>query len=145
MAFTYTDPSNSDEDAVRFLSGDTDSTKVQLQDAEITYLLTQSGGNVYLAASSACLAIAALYARLADKEVGDLVIDYSQRQQAYLDLADKLNSQAARKSAPSIYVGGTKVSEKELYEDDTDLVQPTFERDMFSNPSSEELDLDADL
>ena len=143
MAFTYGgDPANSALEKVRFLIGDTVSATAQLQDAEINFLLTESGNNTYLAASSACLAIAAEYGRLVDKEVGDLSIFFSQRQRNYLDLAEKLAKQAGKKSTPNLYAGGINTSDKDVYDDNTSIVHATFKRDMFTNQAQDTEDVD---
>lgn len=134
MAFTYGgDPANSNLEAVRYLIGDTVITDVQLQDAEINFNLAEAGNNIYLAGSSAALAIASKYAKLVDKEVGDLMIDYSQRQAHYINLSRELSRQASKKSTPNIFAGGLSLSDKESNQENTDTVQPTFERDMFTN------------
>lgn len=135
MTWTYGgDPSNSLLEEVRFLIGDTDTTDQQLSDEEINYLLTESGNNPYLAGASACYALAANYARLVDKEVGDLVIDYSQRVNHYLTLASKLEAQASKKNTPNIFSGALNKADKDAIEDNTALVKATFKRDMFTNP-----------
>lgn len=140
MAFTYADPSNSNLEAVRFLIGDTDSAKAQLTDAEINYLLTESGSDVYLSASSACLSLASKYARMVDKEVGDLALDYSQRQKAYIELSKELKRQMARKKSPNIFCGGLTTAGKETYTDNTALVQPTFYRDITTDEGEVDVD-----
>jgi hypothetical protein len=136
MTWTYSgDPAANNRDSVRFLIGDTDTTKQQLTDEEIAFLLTQSGDNVYLAGASACYAIAADYARLVDKEVGDLVIDYSQRVEHYMTLGKQLEKQASKKSTPNIFSAALNTADKNAIDDDTSLVQATFRRDMHSNPN----------
>lgn len=130
MSFSY-EPGASDKDTVRLLVGDTDETKRQLHDEEIAWFLAQNS-SVYVAASEAAKAIAALYARQVDKEVGDLSISASQRQKHYLDLAKQLRSRAALSVAP--YAGGISRSDKQSVESNTDRVRPAFERGQWDSP-----------
>lgn len=139
MSWTYTnDPANSDLDAVRLLIGDTDSTDQQLQDSEVNYFISVTS-DTYSAAALASRSLASKYARLVDKYVGDLRIQHSQRMDAYLALADRLESQGSMLGA-SPYLGGNSVSEKETEQADTNKVQPYFTRDQFDgdDPSSYE-------
>jgi len=71
-----------------------------LQDEEIDYLLTETQ-NILLAASRAAKAVAAKFARQADKAVGDLRISLSQKAQAYKTLAADLEKQARSVSMPA--------------------------------------------
>lgn len=137
MAWSYSgDPSSSDLDSVRFLVGDTDINDQQLQDEEINYLLAQNGNNVYLSAAAAANAIAAKFARLVDKSVGDLKLNFSQRQAAYATLAKELEVKGAQRVGVP-YAGGISLSDKDKDQEDTDLVQPTFKRDQFSFPGNQ--------
>src|SRR5574343_147039 len=117
MTWTYSgDPSSSTLDEVRFLIGDTDTNDQLLSDEEITYLIgvnadQGTGYHNYLAASSACNAIAAKYAKMSDKTVGSLSIRYSQKHSQYLALAQDLLKKAttgvnARKPGAPVLGGG---------------------------------------
>jgi hypothetical protein len=132
MSFSY-EPGASDKDTVRLLVGDTDPDKRQLHDEEIAWFLTENS-NVYLAAAEAAKAIAALYGRDVDKQVGDLKISASQRQKQYLDLAKQLRSRVGRSISP--YAGGISRSDKIAVEQDTDRVRPAFRRNQFDNPGT---------
>lgn len=133
MSWTYTsDPANSDLDAIRLLIGDTNTSDQQLQDSEINWF-DSAHGNIYSAAAAAARTIASKYARLVDKYVGDLRLQYSQRQKAYLALADQLDAQALVTVGASPYLGGNSVSEKETEYEDTSKVQPYFAREQFDN------------
>jgi len=101
MTWSYNSSLASDKDKVRLLTGDTDTTDQLLQDEEINYLLTETG-NVLLAAGRAARAIAAKFARQADKEVGDLRVSLSQKAEAYRKLADDLEKRAGSVSIPSL-------------------------------------------
>lgn len=136
MTWTYSgNPNGSDRDAVRFLIGDTDNDDPLLQDEEIAYILTLET-NVNMAAAKACRAIAATFARKATrKNVGDLSIDYSMRQQNYLDLAKKLESDAAIVLARP-YCGGISQSDKDNRNADTDRVTPAFTKNQMDNKAA---------
>lgn len=126
MAWTYSgDPSASLRDEVRFLIGDTDTSDQQLSDAEVDYTLTSASDDASLAAVKCAQALAAHYARRADKTVGDLSLSYSQLSKHYLDLVAQLQATAAVALAAP-YAGGISVSDKETDEDDSDRVQPAF-------------------
>ncbi len=137
MAWTYSgDPAASDLDQVRFRIGDTDTDDQQLQDAEINWAIAEET-DLDLAAATSALAIAAKYARLADKEVGDLQIQYSQRQKHYQDLAKGLSADAAITNATP-YAGGQSISDKQIDEDDVDNVKPAFQKGQFDYPENKD-------
>lgn len=123
-------------DTVRFLIGDTDSTDQLLQDGEVLGLLTQNNSSVYQAAIEGARSIAALFARQADKTVGDLHIIASQRTKAYEALIKSLQAQAMRHDAPLAYAGGISISDKENNEEDDDLVAPSFTKGMMDDPGT---------
>jgi hypothetical protein len=118
-------PLTSNLDAVRFLVGDTDSADQQLQDEEITYLLTVGGG-VRMAAYKAAKALASKYARKIDRGVGDLRISYSQKYRQYLTLAEALRVDMASHVAPVVL--SLSASAKDTAGLDTDNVTPFFTR-----------------
>ena len=124
-------PSASDLDYVRFLIGDTDTTSEQLSDDEINALVTMYGSAIN-AASYAADSLYAKYARKVNKKIGDLSIDYSDLAKHYKDLATTLRRQASiRLAAP--YAGGISKTTKEANEVDTDLVKPSFTKDMHTD------------
>lgn len=83
------DPAASPIDAVRFLIGDTDDKDQQLQDEEIQYLI-DIHVDPHTSAQAAARALAAKFARLADKEVGDLKLKLSQKAQNYATLVSTI-------------------------------------------------------
>lgn len=132
--FTYTkNPKSAPRDAVRFLLGDTDQANPQLDDSEIAYLLDQAGNDPTNAAVLGANALAASYARLADKSVGDLSISYSQVSKNYKDLADRLSVQGLAAVPP--YLGAIEVANATARETDTSLAQPQFRLGMMDNAS----------
>lgn len=127
MTAEYTgDPTTSDKDAVRFLSGDTDEQNPFLQDEEILWLLSENG-NAYRAAAAACLQIASGFAKLAtSKQEGDLRIDYSTRITDMRALADDLRTKGGGRSMPLVYAGGISRADHDANSDDTDRIPPVF-------------------
>lgn len=79
MSASYSDPSCTPKDALRFLIGDTGPTNFQFTDAELLYLL-DTHSNVYMAAATACDMMTTLVTSggLASKSVGELSESYSQ-------------------------------------------------------------------
>jgi len=117
---------------VRFLCGDTDSTDPLLQDEEIDYLLTVYP-NARDAAASACDAIASKFSRQADQSTGDISTSYSQRAKMYAERAATLRSAAGDRSAVA-YAGGISISDMSTDQNDTDVVQPAFTRNLDLEP-----------
>jgi len=131
MAWTYDDTLPNDRDAVRLLVGDTLSTDPQMSDEEINGLLGIYSGT-RATAIAACKALAAKYARYADKWVGDLKILASQKHAAYLKLAEALASSSGfTPAAPT--AGGIYADQKQAQQDDESLSVPTFRRGMTDN------------
>jgi len=135
-------------DSVRFLIGDTNPADPQLQDGEVDGLLytTSSGssgqgstvtGNfdVYQAAMAACVALAAIYSRKADKSIGDASIQSSKVAAAFRVLRSDIQVQAMRHSTPTPYSGGLSLSDMELDQSDNDLNAPNFKIGGEDNPS----------
>lgn len=135
--WTYHDPQLYDRDKVRFLVGDTDFEDQQIQDEEIGFALDQEG-NYRSAAAVIAESLAAKYARLVDKSVGDLSISYSQRATQFAEVAKKLRSGASISLAMP-YAGGISVTDKESRANDTSKTSPAFKRGMNDNPEAESL------
>jgi hypothetical protein len=130
MGWSYDANLSEPKNEVRFLIGDTDSTKPQLQDEEIQFLI-DSSGSAASAAMSACRALAAKYARRVHEEVGDLRLFSEQMFSHYERLltAMKLNLTSGNLDAlPS--AGGVYAAEKETYAANATLVQSSFSRGM---------------
>ncbi len=103
--WSYTgNPSARPIDMVRFLIGDTDSTNAQLNDNEISSLLTISANIANTAAVYACRSLATKYASKADysRSVGGLSIStqYGATADRYLKLAATLEAQNAEQDPP---------------------------------------------
>lgn len=126
MKFTYSeDPSSSNLDLVRFLTGDTDASKPVLSDGEINYLLSQYSPKY--AAYHAALSGSAKFARQVDGRVDQVSAQNSQKAKALSELAARLKRDADME-APTAFAGGLSRIGKTRYEDDTDAVQPAFRR-----------------
>lgn len=125
--------------AVRLLTGDTDTTDQQLQDEEITFALSQSGSNIYTAGVWAANAIASKYSRLVTTELdGALRAEYSDLASNYRNLAIQLREDGRRYSAGALGLeaGGISISEINLVRSNTDRPQPFARTDRFDNPKA---------
>jgi hypothetical protein len=120
------DPTSSAKDEVRFLLGDTDDADPQFSDEEINYLVATEG-NASSAAISGARTLAAQYARLVSKTVGDLRLESQQRSANYAALAKFLASGSGGGGvAPIPAVTGTRWADKELAYADPDRVPSQF-------------------
>lgn len=138
MAATYSgNPADSAKDAVRFWIEDT-AAPFALTDEEIAYVLT-----IYpspMAAAAACArALAAKYAKLVDKEVGDLKIKYSQRGAAYLALAERIEAQSGLVGLMP-YAGGISIADMQAVDQNSDRPVPPIRIGQFDNPQVGPLD-----
>jgi len=135
MAWSYSgDPATSPKDEVRFLIGDTDPTKQQIQDAEIMYNIHLVYGSNpppnknFLAAAHCANTIAAKYTNSTDKSVGDLSISHSQQSKQWQVLAADLRRRATLAMVP-VYVGGLSYAEKDANYQDQDMPQSAVKID----------------
>lgn len=140
MAASYSgNPAVSDKDAVRFWIEDT-TAPFALTDEEIAYVLT-----IYptpMAAAAACArALAAKYAKLVDKEVGDLKLKYSQRGAAYLALAERIEAQAGLVGLMP-YAGGISIADMQAVDQNSDRPVPPIRIGQFDNPEAGSVDRD---
>lgn len=122
---------------VRFLVGDNDTTDQQVQDEEITFALTQTGDNVYYAASFMADTIAAKYSRrVTTKLDGALSAEYSDLAKHYRTLSASLRQQGQKYSGTALGVsfGGIRSTDINSVRDDTTRVEATFRRDRFRFP-----------
>lgn len=121
MSFVYDPTIPRNVDAVRFLIGDTVLADVQLQDEEITYVLSTTDNDVTEAAIVSARAIAARFSKLADTRVGEESVSYSKRADQAWALADKLTEDVSTRAG---IVGGGIAIEGIGGED------PAFTRDL---------------
>lgn len=116
----------------RLMTGDTDTTRQQLQDEEYFYFINYQSSPT-LAAAAACDALAAKYSFQCNTENASLRISAAARMKHYMDLADRLRAGGAGDipGDPNIieatmYVGGASVAAKDSIFGDSDVVQPAF-------------------
>ena len=141
MTWTYGgDPSASALAAIRFLTGDTDTNDQLVSDEEIAWTNNQVTGSdtattaLYEVSYRVMVAIASKFSRLADQSVGDLKVDMFQKATNAREQAALLKQQALREgNTPTPYAGGISVSDKEIDEDNSDIVQPYFSRGQWTN------------
>ena len=135
MSWTYTGrPDSSSKDAVRFLIGDTDSTRQLATNEEIEYVLS-TNSLVQKAAAIVCRAIAARFSTKASFSVGDVSKSCSDVSKAFSDRAKELEADfngLACNALPSF--GGLSNTNKETLDSDSDAVQPAFKKGMSDNP-----------
>lgn len=138
MSWSFSgDPSNSALDHVRVLVGDIDTTDQLVQDEIILFQITEQGGDVYLAAEAVCLGLAAKFARKVDTSIESVRVSYSNLSKQFTDMAQKYR-QKSKDSAGSFavpFVSGTSISQAESLREDSDLIQPRFDREDFDNDS----------
>ena len=139
MAWSYSgDPDSSALDGIRFLIGDTDTNDQLLANEEITWVNAQITGSttstdsLYEASYRCMITIASKFSRLADQSVGDMRVDMSQKAKGARDQAEELKKLAAREgSTPVPYAGGITYSDKEIDEDNSNIVRHYFRRGQF--------------
>lgn len=145
MTWTYNAASLSASDLykVRLAIGDTDSTRQQLQDEEIQFVL-DTETIVTLAAAACCDMLAAKYGFQVNTENSELRVSAAARHKHYLELADRLRrfpgdipgGTGGGTYEASAYAGGTSVAAKEDLEADTDLVPSSFSVGQDDNPDA---------
>jgi len=121
VTWTYTDPSSSDRDAIRFLIGDTDVNDQQLSNEELDFCLSE-GGSVKGAAREACEALIAKYTRLVNQSTGSINISYGDRLAHYQQLLVTLRGKM--RAVP--WAGGSSIADKTAREEDEDRPKSVF-------------------
>ena len=127
MTWSYTDPSASTRDAVRFEIGDTDTSDQQLSNEEIDYALTRYSSDVIATAIYCCDRLIAKYSRYVAQSVGAVNVQFQQRLDHYRGLIERLR---LRSAAAVPYVGGRSIADKDAVDEDADRVKPKFSRGM---------------
>jgi len=123
---------------VRLLIGDTDPNDRLLLDDEIAFFLSEQSDNIYLAAAACCRAIAAKFSRQADFTNLSLSVSASQRAKAYLEMATELEAKSASLVGAEMFVGGITKSGKQELANDTNAVQPSFNRGQDDLPGNDD-------
>lgn len=127
---------------VRRMIGDIDTTRQQLSDEEIYYVLA-SQTSPTLAAATSCDLLAAQYAFQVNTENSELRVSAAARHKHYLSLADRLRAGGpgdvpgdANVLEATMYVGGAIHSQTEARALDTDLAQPELAVGRDDDPGS---------
>ena len=146
MTWTYDptllgDTSNTDRlHSLRLLIGDTESTDPQLEDEEIIFALTQSGGNIYDAGFFLCRILASKYARLVDTALDKgLSEKNSGLSKKYTELSEtiKLIGRTVKTGSGGVSAGGIKLSAMLVANSDQDRLKPQFSTNQFQTNSDE--------
>lgn len=134
MSFSYDSSTTGLQDStnqVRFLIQDTSSGDYRFEDSEIDFAISRTG-SVDGAVAQLAIELWAYYAKLADKTVGSLSIQYSAISDHFKALADRLKQEAANNIV--LYFGGISKTTVEDANSDTDRVPPNFFVGMLDNP-----------
>jgi hypothetical protein len=122
------DPLKNDVDAVRFSIGDTYPDDKQISDCEIKFLLSKEG-NVLEASICAVQSLIALYARDFDNKSKSMSAQVTAN---YRLMLASLKEKRSNNLSP-IYAGGLTISDKKTNEENSDVVQPMFTRELDDN------------
>lgn len=132
MTWSYLEPSRADavsRDEVRFLIGDTCKDDGLVQDEEIDWALTQFS-DTRLASALVLRALAAKLTREVDMSVGGVSVSGSQKSTGFLTLASRYDPSGVTAGTalalPSF--GGLSIAAKEVFNENSDAVQPFFTR-----------------
>lgn len=130
MTWSYDVALTQEKDQVRWLVGDTTISDQLVADEEIEWALDQEGG-VFAAAALVAETLSNQFARVVDKQVGDLKIKTADRVKNYSQLADRLRRRVLLNTSGLVM---SAQSRAEKLEDvlDTDMVPPFFTREMHS-------------
>ena len=131
MAFTWGgDPANSNLEAIRWYINDTASSDVKFQDAEINYAYAQEK-SVLGASAILCEQLAAKYAGEANRSLGPMSVSLSNLSQQYEKKAAEYRKRSIAFAPP--YASNISETDEENWEDDTDVKQAIFKKDMHTN------------
>lgn len=118
---------------VRFEIQDTNPSNELLQDEEIERAIAVEA-NFWGAAARCCEILSRGFLAKADVRLGRaLAVTYSKMAEQYTAMATSLRAKAIG-GAAAPWVGGMLVSDKQAYQEQANLVQPIFARDMQENP-----------
>ncbi len=134
MTFTW-DPSQlatSELQQNRAEIQDVDAQNPLLVDEIINYNVSREA-NIWGACARSCEQIARQFLRKADVKLGRaMTITYSKMAAQYEQMAVAFRRKALGTEVP--YAGGISIAEKIALEQNTDLVEPAFKRNMMENP-----------
>ena len=137
MAKTYSgDPSKSNRDRIRFEVGDTIMEKALLSDEEIDALFVAEGSNVYRTCARLCEGLAARFSRDEIVRTGSYSTERGGISGRYEALAKVFRAKAV--TSAGFRIPSLSEATKETHEEDTDIPQPSFYREMHENIGSAE-------
>lgn len=126
MSFSYNNNLATDLDKVRFNISDTSEVNYNFQDEEINYLLG-CNNSVVSVTISLLNNLITKYSLRANETVGRVSVAYSD---TVANLRQALNNFMTLNSGISgVYCGGISQTQKEIYTENTDIVQSIFTRD----------------
>lgn len=132
VRFSYgNNPATSDQDAVRFLVGDTNPDRPLLDDREVDWAISQYP-NKNLAAAHLAEHLFGRFASMADIKVGPVSKNFSKVAELFKKKADQLRREACLLAAPSF--PAIDRAKKEALEQDTSLTSPQFHIGLSDNP-----------
>jgi hypothetical protein len=136
MTFTYDNTDLSTDLAkVRLMIYDVTSTSPLLTDEEINRYITLFP-DLFEAGAGCAEAIAAKLGRQVDRSVLGASDTISRTAEFYMDLAERLRTQASS-SGVEVFAGGRTISGKIALAEDTDAIQPSFSRGMHDSPGTD--------
>ena len=128
MSWSYTDPSKSDKDAVRFRLGDTEMNHQQVSNEEIAYTLADKSASIPATVLALAIALRNKYAPYVNEKTDRVSIEYGKMYEHFKDLVTQLKRDSALTAMP--YAGGISAGDKATRVDDTDRVKPKFTKDL---------------
>jgi hypothetical protein len=131
MSFTWTgNPSASIIEQIRWEIGDTNSASPKFQDLEVKYAY-DTEHSILNAAARLCEQLVATYASSVDRTMGPLRVSLSKQSDVYAKKAADLRKRGMAYAEP--YVGGISKAKAETFKNDSDLVQPLFDKGSMDN------------
>jgi hypothetical protein len=143
MSFSYKgQPTLNKIDEVRLLVQDNKVETHLVENEEIQYALDKYLDNINAACALICEMMAASHARKQEIGVSNYKSNQDSVYQKLISQADRFRVKAINSShfrMPSLSVSG-----KEVYTEDTDIVQPSFHRGLLDNPQINDDPMDKD-
>ena len=124
------DPENSTRDLVRLESGDCIKSMQICSDNEVDYAISVEPSSMLAAARVSELAMRKLSSQT-DESAEGYSAQVAQRYEQFKSTAEDLRAKYGHDSVP--YAGGISAAETTTWKQDTDLIQPYFERGMFDH------------
>lgn len=129
MAFTFNASLSTTRDRLRLAIGDTDSNIPEFQDETLDVFLAEK--SFYQAMISCFDILIAKYSRYASEKVGPVSVDYSSIVGNYIKMKKEAQKEIVYSASP--FAGGISLSDKATEQNDSDVVQPVFNKDLHNN------------